>query len=95
MPRPTTGARSKPRPESPEANHGLALASLTEGDWDTGFGLYEARERLKAPPYKPLPYPRWTDDAPVSERLVLLCEQGLGDMIQFCALCAAVRRARP
>ena len=71
------------RPQSPEANHGLALACLTEGDWETGFGLYEAREKLKSQPYKPLPYPRWTDDAPASERLVLLCEQGLGDMIQF------------
>ena len=71
------------RPQSPEANHGLALACLTEGDWETGFGLYEAREKLKSQPYKPLPYPRWTDDAPTSERLVLLCEQGLGDMIQF------------
>src|SRR6185295_6982433 len=33
--------------------------------------------------FKALPYPRWTGDAAPGERLVLLCEQGLGDMIQF------------
>jgi tetratricopeptide (TPR) repeat protein len=71
------------RPDFAEARHGQALACLTEGDWDEGFRLYEAREQLKEPPYQPQPYPRWTADATPGERLVLLCEQGLGDMIQF------------
>jgi hypothetical protein len=72
------------QPEFPEANHGRALACLAQGDWETGFKHYEAREKLKNPPYKPLPYPRWSAaDAAAGGRLVLLCEQGLGDMIQF------------
>lgn len=71
------------QPDMAEANHGLALTCLATGDWDTGFRLYEAREKLKTPPYLAMPHPRWTPDAPTSERLVLLCEQGLGDMIQF------------
>jgi len=71
------------RPDFAEASHGHALASLAQGDWKTGFELYEARDRMKVPAFKPLPYPRWTADAPVNEKLVILCEQGLGDMIQF------------
>jgi tetratricopeptide (TPR) repeat protein len=72
------------RPEFAEASHGHALASLAEGDWKTGFELYEARDKMKVPAFKALAYPRWTaNDAAPDERLVLLCEQGLGDMIQF------------
>jgi tetratricopeptide (TPR) repeat protein len=71
------------RPELAEASHGQALACLYQGDWATGFELYEARDKMKEPAFKPLPYPRWTADSPASEKLVLLCEQGLGDMIQF------------
>ena len=71
------------QPAIAEASHGRALTYLCSGDWANGFALYEARERLREPPFKPLPYPRWSDDAAPGERLVLLCEQGLGDMIQF------------
>ena len=71
------------RPELAEASHGQALACLAQGDWKTGFALYEARDKMKEPAFKPLAYPRWTANAAASERLVLLCEQGLGDMIQF------------
>ena len=71
------------RPELAEASHGQALAYLAEGDWKTGFALYEARYKMKEPAFKPLAYPRWTANAGVNEPLVLLCEQGLGDMIQF------------
>ena len=72
------------RPDFAEASHGHALASLAQGDWKTGFELYEARDKMKVPAFKSLPYPRWiADDASPGERLVLLCEQGLGDMIQF------------
>ena len=71
------------QPELTEASHGRALTLLSKGEWTTGFALYDSREKLRAQPYKPLPYPRWTPDAPANERLVLLGEQGLGDMIQF------------
>jgi hypothetical protein len=33
--------------------------------------------------YEPLPQPRWSGDAAAGEQLLLLCEQGLGDTIQF------------
>ena len=71
------------QPEFAEARHGLALAELTTGYWESGFADYEARGGLKEPAFEPLPYERWSADAPRTEPLVMLCEQGLGDMIQF------------
>lgn len=71
------------QPNFAEASHGLALTCLCKGDWTAGFALYDARETLRTPPYQPLPLPRWTADAPAGGPLVLLGEQGLGDMIQF------------
>ena len=71
------------QPEHPSANFGRALACLNQGDWETGFRLFDYRERVKSPPYQPLPLPRWSGEPLAGERLVLLCEQGLGDMIQF------------
>lgn len=71
------------QPEMAEANHGRGLTSLTQGDWNTGFRLYEYRGKLKQPAYKALPYPRWTGTAEPGEEVVLATEQGLGDAIQF------------
>lgn len=71
------------QPDFTEARHGLALAALHRGDWDKGFALYDAREQLREKPFKPLPLPRLNKDATAAGRLLLLCEQGLGDMIQF------------
>ncbi|MBX9840583.1 MAG: tetratricopeptide repeat-containing glycosyltransferase family protein [Xanthobacteraceae bacterium] len=71
------------KPDFAEAHHGRGLACLTRGDWDAGFKDYEYRDRLKTPVYQPLPHPRWGGDAAPGERLLLLCEQGLGDTIQF------------
>jgi hypothetical protein len=73
----------KVRPDFAEANYGRALASLTLGDWETGFKLYDTRDRLKTPAHPSLPHPRWTGEIAPGERLLLLCEQGLGDMIMF------------
>ncbi len=73
----------KAQPEFAEASHGRALVALTQGDWETGFRLYEVRGQLKSPAYRALGHPRFSDPAAPGERLLLLCEQGLGDTIQF------------
>jgi tetratricopeptide (TPR) repeat protein len=73
----------KAQPELAEAGHGRALVALTQGDWETGFRLYEVRGKLKAPAYQALGHPRFSGAAAPGERLLLLCEQGLGDTIQF------------
>ncbi len=73
--------------------HGLALAHLTllRGDWRKGFALYE--HRLKDLPAtvtvrllldgKDFKEPQWQGEAPADFRLVLVCEQGLGDTVQM------------
>ena len=73
----------KAQPEFAEANHGRGLAALAQGDWETGFRLFEYRARLKSPAYQALGHPRWSGEPAPGERLLLLCEQGLGDSIQF------------
>jgi tetratricopeptide (TPR) repeat protein len=71
-------------PDYPAARYGRGLACMTQGDWQQGFPLYEARENIANAPYVPPRYPRWDGGPLGSERLVLLHEQGLGDLIQFC-----------
>ncbi len=71
-------------PDLAEAKFGRALVCLAQGDWETGFRLYDERERVPAAPYKPLSYQRWDGEPLNGERLVLLTEQGLGDTINFC-----------
>jgi tetratricopeptide (TPR) repeat protein len=63
---------------------GRGLVRLARGDWERGFRDYEYRAGISEPAYAPLPYPRWTGEAMPGLHLVLLAEQGLGDMIQFC-----------
>ena len=63
------------QPEMAEANLGRGLASLTQGDWETGFRLYEYRGKLKEPTFKPLPYPRWDGKVESGEEVVLVTEQ--------------------
>lgn len=71
------------KPDHPTARYARGLALMAQGDWTQGFALYDARENIPNRPYAPPRYPRW-DGAPLtSERLVLLHEQGLGDLIQF------------
>jgi tetratricopeptide (TPR) repeat protein len=72
------------KPGLPTAEHARGLALMAKGDWTEGFPLYEAREKIPAAPFVAPPYPRWNGEPLSDERLVLLCEQGLGDAIQFC-----------
>jgi Flp pilus assembly protein TadD len=70
-------------PDNPEAQWDLALMRLYLGDYDRGFAGYEARLGLKRNPKRDFPGPRW-DGGEVSGRTVLLtCEQGFGDALQF------------
>jgi tetratricopeptide (TPR) repeat protein len=61
----------------------LGLLMLLMGDWRAGFPLFEARARMAKPAYAPLDYERWRGEAPGDFRLVVLCEQGLGDTVHF------------
>ena len=78
-------ARSRAQPELASANYGRAARLPGAGRLGNRVSALEHREQaevaalpaaaaIRAGAAKPLP----------GERLVLLCEQGLGDMIQFC-----------
>jgi tetratricopeptide (TPR) repeat protein len=68
-------------PASPTAHWNLALSLLSLGDFEQGWSEYEWRFEDGAP--APFPGPRW-DGSDLSGRHILLwCEQGFGDTLQF------------
>lgn len=76
--------------------HG-ALVELLHGRWQEGWPHYDAR--LTAPSldatrtFIPPAFPRWTGEAPDGSLLVLLTEQGRGDVIQFARFATALSEA--
>jgi len=66
-----------------ETAFALGLLMLLMGDWRASFPLFEARARMVKPAYAPLDYERWRGEAPGDFRLVVLCEQGLGDTVHY------------
>ncbi len=73
----------------PEARWNLGLAQLSVGDWEPGWANYESR-----PPGRVFDIPRWRRGEALAGRGVLVwCEQGLGDGVQFARYALALRRA--
>ncbi len=73
-------------PESAEAHFNQALCHLQLGQFQPGWKLYEWRRRIGRQPAQPQ-RPVWTGSENIrGKRLLLQCEQGLGDTIQFCRL---------
>ncbi len=74
------------RPDYAEAEWNLSIAFLLDGQLDNGFGLYHRRQdpSLKIVTY-PHRYevPRWDGSSFDGKTLLVHCEQGLGDSIQF------------
>jgi tetratricopeptide (TPR) repeat protein len=71
------------KPDDAAAAFGLAQLMLLTGDWRNAWPHFERRGGLPKPPYEPLDHPTWNGENPGDYRLVLMCEQGLGDSIQF------------
>jgi len=74
------------RPDHVETNWNLALAQLLKGDFLEGWARYEWR--LRKPDWTsvhvPIDHlPPWDGCAFPGQRLLIRCEQGMGDVIQF------------
>lgn len=77
-----------------EARFNKAAALLTEGDYLNGWREYEWRFRRNSArrvyPHR-LEGERWNGTPFAGKRLLVHCEQGLGDVIQFCRYLLAVK----
>jgi tetratricopeptide (TPR) repeat protein len=72
-----------------------ALVLLLKGDFDTGWKLYEWRWKCDGFPSRSrdFPQPLWLGNDVLQGKTILLhCEQGLGDTIQFCRYAEPVSR---
>jgi tetratricopeptide (TPR) repeat protein len=70
-------------PEAASTHWNRALAWLQKGDFERGWAEYEWRWKRKSARPRPMRQPLW-DGKPLNGRTILLwCEQGLGDAIQF------------
>ena len=63
------------------ARYGLALSQLAGGNFAPAWPEFELRWNAGGPRYAPIPV--WKGEAIDGKRILLYCEQGLGDMIQF------------
>jgi tetratricopeptide (TPR) repeat protein len=70
-------------PQSVSAHYNRSLTLLQKGDYAQGWPAYEWRWKRPASPMRPFPHPRW-DGTPLEGKTILLwCEQGVGDGMQF------------
>jgi hypothetical protein len=65
------------------ARYHQSMAQLAAGDFTAGWPLHEARLGVTRMGFSGKTPPRWTGQPIVGRRLLVLFEQGFGDMIQF------------
>ena len=73
-------------PALPGAHFARAEALLLRGDWAEGFEEYEWRFRIQgaSPLMPPTNTPAWDGRPLPNETLLLIADQGFGDVVQFC-----------
>lgn len=80
----------------PEARTGLGFVLLRDGQWQEGWKHFEGRWKLKpfGAPWDFKPPPVWAGHANelIGKRVVIRCEQGHGDTIQFCRFVPLVQK---
>jgi hypothetical protein len=76
------------QPGNPRAQFNKACVLLLEGDWVQGLPLYESRWHLTEPAPDSSLIPVRTawrgQELLAGKRILLRCEQGMGDTLQFC-----------
>jgi tetratricopeptide (TPR) repeat protein len=79
-------------PDTASTQYNRSLALLQKGDYQQGWPAYEWRWRRKRTRQRPFVQPRWEGE-PLAEKTILLwCEQGLGDTIQFVRYAALAKQ---
>lgn len=78
-------------PRDPELRYSLATTVLTAGKYAEGFALLESRIECFRP-WRPN-LPAWDGRDPRGRAIVVVCEQGLGDTIQFMRYLPALARS--
>ncbi len=74
-------------PDDHEIKWNAALAHLGKGDWPKGFEYYESRfglEHMAKPPV-PKDVPRWAGESLAGKKILVISEQGFGDLFQMLA----------
>jgi hypothetical protein len=70
-------------PDSHSSRYNRGLTLLQAGQWEQGWRDYEYRWGRKGMPERPMAGPRWDGTSPAGKTILVWCEQGLGDAIQF------------
>src|SRR5262249_47825085 len=81
------------QPNLPSAHWNRSLALLQLGAFEEGWAEYEWRWRRPGHGPRRLPQPAWDGSDLAGKRLLIYCEQGLGDVLQFIRYAAVVQRA--
>ena len=73
------------RPDYADAHAGLSLRLLATGDLRQGFEEYRWRWKTSNFPHQPrtFPFPQWEGESLAGNTILVHCEQGFGDSIQF------------
>ncbi len=79
------------QPQSASAQYNRSLTLLQAGDYERGWPAYEWRWRRPSMPPRPFGQPRWDGSALDGKTILLWCEQGLGDAIQFVRYASLVK----
>jgi Flp pilus assembly protein TadD len=81
-------------PQNPEAHWEFGTTLLSLGEFKTGWPEYEWRWQLKnfTTPAARFSQPRWDGSELHGQRILLHCEQGYGDIIQFARYATLVAR---
>jgi tetratricopeptide (TPR) repeat protein len=70
-------------PTDANAHFGLACVLLAEGRFAEGWPQYEWRPKREGLETTPFDQPRWTGSPLAGRTILLRCEQGFGDALQF------------